>query len=49
MQPRLLKMLGSKQTLHYVGRPASASAATGSHTIHQMEQRQLVEEAFSSP
>jgi 2-oxoglutarate dehydrogenase E1 component len=49
VEPRLLKMLGPKQTLRYVGRPPSASAATGSHTIHQMEQRQLVEEAFSSP
>ena len=46
MEPRLLKMLGSTQTLRYSGRPASASPATGSHTIHQMEQQQLVKEAF---
>src|SRR6185295_8271158 len=48
MEPRLLKLLGPNQTLRYVGRPASASPATGSHTIHQMEQQRLVKEAFES-
>jgi len=48
MEPRLLKLLGPKQALRYVGRPASASPATGSHTIHQMEQQRLVKEAFES-
>jgi 2-oxoglutarate dehydrogenase E1 component len=48
MEPRLLKLLGSKQSLSYIGRPASASPATGSHTIHQMEQQRLVKEALSS-
>ncbi|HEX5734930.1 MAG TPA: multifunctional oxoglutarate decarboxylase/oxoglutarate dehydrogenase thiamine pyrophosphate-binding subunit/dihydrolipoyllysine-residue succinyltransferase subunit [Blastocatellia bacterium] len=47
MEPRLREMLGQNQRLRYVGRPPSASTATGSHTIHQMEQRQLVKEAFS--
>jgi len=47
MQPRLLKILSSSQALRYIGRPPSASPATGSHTIHQMEQQQLVREAFS--
>jgi len=47
MEPRLLKLLGEKQSLRYVGRPASASPATGSHTIHQMEQQRLVREALS--
>ena len=47
MQPRLLRMLGATKTLRYNGRPASASPATGSHTIHQMEQQQLVKEALS--
>jgi multifunctional 2-oxoglutarate metabolism enzyme len=46
MEPRLLKMLGTTQTLRYIGRPASASPATGSHTIHQMEQQRLVKEAL---
>ncbi|HSB07943.1 MAG TPA: multifunctional oxoglutarate decarboxylase/oxoglutarate dehydrogenase thiamine pyrophosphate-binding subunit/dihydrolipoyllysine-residue succinyltransferase subunit [Blastocatellia bacterium] len=48
MEPRLLKVLGRDRTLRYVGRPPSASPATGSHTIHQMEQRQLVESAFDA-
>jgi 2-oxoglutarate dehydrogenase complex dehydrogenase (E1) component-like enzyme len=30
----------------YIGRPLSASPATGSHTIHQMEQQKIVNEAF---
>jgi len=48
MQPRLLNLLSGKQTLRYIGRPASASPATGSHTIHQMEQQRLVKNAFGS-
>jgi len=44
---RLLKMLDQKHSLRYVGRPPSASPATGSHTIHQMEQQRLVKGAFS--
>lgn len=47
MEPRLLRILEPRQSLRYVGRPASASPATGSHTIHQMEQQRLVKEAFS--
>jgi len=47
MAPRLLKLLGATRTLRYIGRPASASPATGSHTIHQMEQQRLVKEALA--
>ena len=43
---RLLGMLGAGQTLRYAGREASSSTATGSHTIHQMEQRDIVRKAF---
>jgi 2-oxoglutarate decarboxylase len=46
LEPRLMKMLSREQTLRYVGRPPSASPATGSHTIHQMEQQRLVKQAF---
>jgi len=46
MEPRLLRLLSSKQTLRYIGRAASPSPATGSHTIHQMEQQRLVKDAF---
>ncbi len=39
---------GSKRTLRYVGRPESASPATGSLRRHQQEQADIVEEAFGS-
>ncbi len=45
--PRLRELLGEGRSLRYVGRNASASTATGSHTIHQMEQQRLTEEAFA--
>lgn len=48
MEPRLLRLLTSKQTLRYIGRPSSASPATGSHTIHQMEQQRFVNDAFGN-
>jgi 2-oxoglutarate dehydrogenase E1 component len=47
IERRVLGMLSGSQTLRYAGRPPGASPATGSHTIHQMEQQRLVEEAFS--
>jgi 2-oxoglutarate dehydrogenase E1 component len=47
MESRLLKILKADQKLRYAGRAASASPATGSHTIHQMEQRQILKEAFA--
>ena len=45
MEPRLRKMFG--RDILYAGRDASASTATGSHAIHELEQRQLVEQAFT--
>ncbi|MGB0684661.1 MAG: multifunctional oxoglutarate decarboxylase/oxoglutarate dehydrogenase thiamine pyrophosphate-binding subunit/dihydrolipoyllysine-residue succinyltransferase subunit [Planctomycetota bacterium] len=33
--------------VHYVGRPAAASPATGSYRLHQAEQAKLVAEAFA--
>jgi 2-oxoglutarate dehydrogenase E1 component len=47
MRPRLEALLNGRQELRYVGRVASASPATGSYTIHQLEQQQLVREALS--
>jgi 2-oxoglutarate dehydrogenase E1 component len=35
------------QSLHYTGRPTSASPAVGSFTVHQKEQQALVEQALS--
>ena len=45
LEPRLRKVFG--RDIAYAGRDASASTATGSHAIHELEQRQLVEQAFS--
>jgi 2-oxoglutarate dehydrogenase E1 component len=47
MRPRLEALLNDHQELRYVGRTASASPATGSYTIHQLEQQALVKEALS--
>ncbi len=43
---RLSTLLG--KPIRYVGRDASSSPATGSLVIHNMEQTQLVQEAFAS-
>ncbi len=45
--PRLQKLLGDKPM--YVGRPASASPATGFHRRHKEEQENLVAKAFQYP
>ncbi len=42
--PRLLETMG--KSFQYVGRDASASPATGSHHIHDHEQKELVEAAI---
>jgi 2-oxoglutarate dehydrogenase E1 component len=45
LEPRLRKLFG--RDVIYAGRDASASTATGSHAIHELEQRELVNQAFS--
>jgi 2-oxoglutarate decarboxylase len=47
MEPRLRRTMASGQTSRFVGRVASASPATGSHTMHQMEQGRLISDAFA--
>jgi multifunctional 2-oxoglutarate metabolism enzyme len=47
MRPRLEALVNGRMELRYVGRASSASPATGSYTIHQLEQAQLVKEALS--
>jgi 2-oxoglutarate dehydrogenase E1 component len=47
MRPWLEGLKRTGQELRYVGRVASASPATGSYTIHQLEQQALVQEALS--
>jgi 2-oxoglutarate dehydrogenase E1 component len=45
IEPRLRKLFGRE--IAYAGRDASASTATGSHAIHELEQRDLVNQAFT--
>jgi 2-oxoglutarate dehydrogenase E1 component len=47
MEERLENILPQCQRPIYVGRAASASPATGSYAIHQLEQAQLVQEALT--
>jgi 2-oxoglutarate dehydrogenase E1 component len=47
VEPRLMNMLPKCQRPYYVGRAASASPATGSYSIHEMEQRRLVDQALT--
>jgi hypothetical protein len=42
-----MNMLPACQRPFYVGRAASASPATGSYTIHELEQRRLVDQALT--
>jgi 2-oxoglutarate dehydrogenase E1 component len=45
IEPRLRKLFG--RDILYAGRDASASTATGATAIHELEQRELVNAAFS--
>jgi len=45
VEPRLREIAGEMK-LRYVGRTASASPATGSYAIHELEQRKLVDDAL---
>jgi 2-oxoglutarate decarboxylase len=46
VEPRLRQILPAGVGLRYVGRTASASPATGSYAIHELEQKQIVEESI---
>ena len=46
LHDRLLSLLSQNQTLRYVGRPISASPATGSHHRHEEQQRAIVASAL---
>ena len=48
VEPRLTNMLPQCGRPYYVGRAASASPATGSYAIHELEQRQLVDYALTT-
>ena len=45
IEPRLRKLFG--RDIAYAGREASASTATGSTAIHELEQRELINQAFT--
>jgi 2-oxoglutarate dehydrogenase E1 component len=47
VEPRLMSLLPGCERPIYVGRAASASPATGSYTIHELEQRRLVDQALT--
>jgi 2-oxoglutarate decarboxylase len=46
VEPRLRSILSDGVTLRYVGRVASASPATGSYAIHELEQKKIVDESL---
>lgn len=46
VEDRLKAILPSTMTLKYVGRTPSASPATGSYAIHELEQKEIVETAL---
>ena len=48
VEPRLRDILPDGVTLQYVGRAASASPATGSYAIHNLEQAKLVDETLGT-
>ena len=48
VRPRLEMFKPADVSLRYVGRTASASPATGSYAIHELEQKQIVDEALRS-
>ncbi|HST54208.1 MAG TPA: multifunctional oxoglutarate decarboxylase/oxoglutarate dehydrogenase thiamine pyrophosphate-binding subunit/dihydrolipoyllysine-residue succinyltransferase subunit [Pyrinomonadaceae bacterium] len=48
VEPRLTGLLPACERPFYAGRAASASPATGSYTIHELEQRELVNNALTT-
>ncbi|HRI03482.1 MAG TPA: multifunctional oxoglutarate decarboxylase/oxoglutarate dehydrogenase thiamine pyrophosphate-binding subunit/dihydrolipoyllysine-residue succinyltransferase subunit [Pyrinomonadaceae bacterium] len=47
VEPRVTAILPANTTLQYVGRDASASPATGSYAIHNLEQNKLVNDSLN--
>ena len=46
VEPRLREVKREGMSLRYVGRTPSASPATGSYAIHELEQKKLVDESL---
>ncbi|MCB1022902.1 MAG: hypothetical protein KDB79_00830, partial [Acidobacteria bacterium] len=49
VEDRIRSVLPDSMTLRYVGRTASASPATGSYSIHGLEQNEIIDESLSIP
>lgn len=47
LQPCLLPLLNKAQSLRYAGRASSASPASGYHSVHEKEQKALVDQALT--
>jgi 2-oxoglutarate dehydrogenase complex dehydrogenase (E1) component-like enzyme len=47
VEPRLRGLMPTCERPYYVGRSISASPATGSYAVHELEQRQLVDQALT--
>jgi 2-oxoglutarate dehydrogenase E1 component len=47
VEPLLERLVPACDRSIYIGRPASASPATGSYAVHQFEQASLVQEALT--
>ena len=47
VEPRLRAVLPADASLRYIGRTASASPATGSYAIHELEQKDIVERSLN--
>lgn len=48
VEPRLRELKRDEMTLRYIGRVPSASPATGSYSIHELEQRELIDRSLIS-
>ena len=45
--PQLVSLLGKGQTLRYAGRKAAAAPAVGFHSVHEKEQKEVVNQALT--
>lgn len=46
ISPRILKVLGEGRELIFVGREEAASPAVGSHKVHELEEKDILKNAF---
>ena len=49
LELRIERLLPARRRLAYVGRQEAASPATGSHKVHQTEEKDIVEAALRRP